>query len=162
MAEKQIEIIIKGHHQSSMTAVTADLIDRLLGAKASVKIDSSVSTEVIDLTVGKKKHASLEDVVVTVKNQHVAPKARGESFRRVYGADVVQFANGDEYDICTDKLIPVMRVLEITQLSRYMLQRRIEEGKFPEAHFAFGPNARRWVERLVINHVQNHWTKSPV
>ena len=69
----------------------------------------------------------------------------------------VDLGNGQWYSIAVDTLIPLNRIVEISGKSRTTVDRWIREGKFPKPHFSFGGKTNRWVERLVLDFIRDHW-----
>lgn len=71
---------------------------------------------------------------------------------------VVALPDGQHFDIATDKLVSVRRLMQLTGGSRSTIQRWIKERKFPAAHFCLNGTMNRWVERLVLDFMREHWT----
>lgn len=147
MAAKEIEVLVRGTVNSGVTSLTSDLERKLKEAGAIVIVDPSCTEDGRE-SYGLPFHrfTALKDVVVTLKNQRLhVPSHSGEEAEHE-----VRFKDGEAFDISTDRLIRLSNVLDILQISRITLMRWIEAGKFPRAHFQFGPTSYRWVERLVL------------
>lgn len=69
----------------------------------------------------------------------------------------VDLGNGQYYSIATDQLIDYKRIMQISGKSRTTIERWVKEGKFPEPHFKLCGHMARWVERLVLDHIREHW-----
>lgn len=73
----------------------------------------------------------------------------------------VDLGNGQYFSIATDQLIDCKRLMQISGKSRSTIERWIREGKFPPPHFKLCGHMARWVERLVLDHIREHWVVKP-
>ena len=71
--------------------------------------------------------------------------------------DRVEVGSNQYFDINTDQLIDMRRIMKIAGVSRSTLERWIRDGKFPQPHFKFGGKTARWVERLVLDFIRENW-----